>query len=96
MVESPVIAENAVSLIKGSRHKNASKKNTINITLTGVIVVELTLYKNFEQGRAPSLAMANPILDVTVKLLKPAKNILMIKSDVIASAPLTLFFPSTD
>jgi len=54
----------------------------------------LTFYKYLEKGRALSLAIANPILEVTVILLKPAKNKSIIKSIVIAIAPALLKTPA--
>ncbi len=87
MVVMLVIAENAVSLIRGKKHKTTSVINTRNIILSGVSVLGLILYQNFEKGKPPSLAMANPIREVTVMLLKPAKKILIMSMHVIESAP---------
>ncbi len=51
---------------------------------------EETLYQKWENGKAPSLAIANPILVVTVMLLKPAKKRLIIKRTDNPSAPAML------
>lgn len=89
-----VIAEKAVSLIKGSKQRATSIKNTRNIILSGVKVFGLILYRYFENGSPLSLAIAKPILDVTVILLNPAKNILIISITVIEIAPALFKFPS--
>ena len=89
-----VIAENAYSLINGNRQNSTSVMNTRNMILSGVLVLWLILYQNFEQGSAPSLAIANPMREVTVMLLNPAKNRLIISIDVIDSAPARFTCPS--
>jgi hypothetical protein len=69
-----VIAENAVLDYKIKQQNKQSRRKTIKITLFGVCVVLLTCDKNSENGKPPSLATANIILEVTVRLLNPAKN----------------------
>lgn len=82
-----VIAEKAVSLMRGKKQRTTSVIKTRKMIRSGVIVLGLILYQNLEKGSPPSLAIAKPILDVTVILLKPAKNMLMISMHVIDSAP---------
>ena len=70
---------------------------TRKIMRSGLLVFGLILYRKWEPGKAPSLAIAKPILDVTVMLLNPAKNILIIRSEVMATAPAFLYsLPSAD
>ena len=58
---------------------------TINITLFGVYVVLFTFDKKPENGNPPSLATANIILEVTVRLLNPAKNKFIINNTLSPS-----------
>ena len=91
------MASNAVVLIRGKRHRKMSIMKTKKIIRSGLFVLGLILYKRFEPGKAPSLAIAKPILEVTVMLLNPAKNILIIRRVVIATAPAFLYsFPSAE
>ena len=72
-------------------------RKTKKIMRSGLLVFGLILYKKDEPGKAPSRAIAKPILDVTVMLLNPAKNILIIRSEVMATAPAFLYsLPSAD
>lgn len=87
MVVMLVMAEKAVSLMRGKKQRTTSVIKTRKMIRSGVIVLGLILYQNFEKGSPPSLAIANPILEVTVILLKPAKNMLMISMQVMDSAP---------
>ena len=68
-------------------------KKTRNIALIGDFYFSLTASKNLEKGIAPSLAIAQHILDVTVKLLNPAKKRFTHNNIVIAKAPAVFFFP---
>jgi hypothetical protein len=83
-----VIASKAVVLISGKRQSRKSITNTKPIILAGALVFSLTLYKKFDLGKAPSLAMANPILEVTVIDEKPAKKMFIRSRHVIETAPI--------
>lgn len=85
------MASNAVVLSSGRQHSSTSITKTNKIMRAGALVFEFNLYSTLENGKAPSRAMAKPILDVTVILLKPAKNTLTINSAVIATAPFLLY-----
>ena len=82
-----VIASNSVRLIRGRRQRSMLTMNTKRIIRSGVFLCAFNLYNIEEQGKAPSLAIAKPILEVTVILLNPAKNILTISSEVNVTAP---------
>jgi hypothetical protein len=84
------MAVKPVELPMGIRQKIASMTNTRKIQGIGVFVVSFTFRRYLPNGRAPSLAIAKAILEVTVKLLKPAKNKLIMSNDVIARAPALL------
>lgn len=64
------------------------------IMASGALVDLLTLCKDFEKGKALSLAMAKPILEVTVMLLKPAQNTLTSKREDMVTEPILLCIPS--
>ena len=83
-----VIASKAVLLIKGRRQRRTSMINTRSIIVSGAYVFELTLCRVALPGNALSLAIAKPILDVTVMLLKPAQNTFTRSSKVIAVLPI--------
>jgi hypothetical protein len=86
-----VIAANALSDIKIKLQNKQSKMKTINITLLGVYVVLFTCDKNLENGKPPSLATANIILEVTVRLLNPAKKRFIINNTLSPSIAELLF-----
>ena len=61
------------------------------IMRSGTLFTLVTWYRQLDPGKAPSLAIANPILVVTVMLLKPAKKRLMRTIIAIARAPPFLY-----
>lgn len=87
MAAIPVIASKAVWLISGKRQRKTSRKKVKTIRASGAFVVGLTLCKYYEYGKALSLAIAKPILVVTVILLNPAQKTLTSKSKVIVTDP---------
>ena len=90
-----VIETKAIGLISGMRHKMASMKKTRIMIRTGIKVLGFTLWSVLEKGKAPSLAIAKPILEVTVILLKPAKNMFISSKTTKATAPVLLNAPSS-
>jgi len=73
--------------MRGKRHRKTSKKKVTTMSASGALVVAFTLWSYLEYGKAPSLAIANPILVVTVILLNPAQNTLTRSSKVIVTDP---------
>jgi hypothetical protein len=57
------------------------------MSASGALVVAFTLCSYFEYGKAPSLAIAKPILVVTVILLNPAQNTFTRSNKVIVTDP---------
>ena len=82
-----VIASKAVSLINGSKQSKMSIMKTNRIIVAGAYVFGLTLCRVALPGNALSLAIAKPILDVTVMLLNPAQNTFISKRIVIKMLP---------
>src|SRR5579863_4753132 len=74
-----VTAINAVELTKLSPSNTQSTKHTRNTVATGVFVFEFTFFKVPDPGKAPSRAIANTILVVTVSELDPLKYMLITK-----------------
>lgn len=87
IVEIYVIAENAVSLIKGKRTMRESITNTKKILFRGNCDFPLTPAIYFDPGKAPSLAIANTILVVTVMCENPPRYTLIASRIEITKHP---------
>ena len=84
------IASNAVRLMSGRRHNSTSRTSTRRIIVSGALVDLFTRCSTCENGKALSRAIANPIREVTVMLLKPAQNKFTRSMMVIVTEPILL------
>lgn len=94
MVEIYVIAEKAVSLIRGNRQIKESTKKTNMMLFTGILSLSLTPVTYLDPGNAPSLDIANTILVVTVICENPPKYTFISRRIDIANAPAKIGVPS--